>query len=716
MGILNIASKEKMEELILLQQIRDLASHGEDSFVYDDDEALTKMFNSKEAMNNTVSGSRLFKYGVSKGLHAGKALALIDDIGIADWASLSTPEDILNDSSAFNEVFANTRAFKYMRSTGLLEYIPIDYIESNGTQYIDTGVGLEYRMELDIEFISNGGRGLMGNSSKAGHYFGVNANGYYELGESNVSSLSGLERRNITVTSTTTEMTLTADGETITRSKTTNETTNLWLFMINGAGYTASAKLYGCKIYVDESLVHDFVPAKDLNGTICLYDKVDKQFYYNNGTGDFMYDHTHEYGDAWLYNETYHWKACSCGEKDGLSEHNDSNADGLCDVCSYKLYTPLEYIKSTGNQYIDTGIVGKSGIKAEAVFSWTTESSTSNEVLLGSFKSSNRFYVIERKATDNNFLLGYGSLITTNTIVETGHKYATTTVLDSGEQTFIVDGTTVYSESVATEYSSGNNMYLFALNSSGTADYFADCKLYGLKLYEDDVLVRDFIPVLDLDNVACLYDTVSKQFFYNSGEGKFLTNLTRELEYIESTGTQYIDTGVGTTANTRVVLKCTNTSETNGEDMFGLTESGTSDFNAYFMADDVIQYAYGESWNDIAVRNTVGETFIVDRNGSDITVNFPLYDETYTGSTEGNANFTSSDGSMYLFGCSYKGSLTGSPGKLKLYYCKIYNDTALVRDFMPVIDESGIPCLYDKVSETFFYNKGTGAFTAGPEV
>ena len=35
-------------------------------------------------------------------------------------------------------------------------------------------------------------------------------------------------------------------------------------------------------------------------------------------------------------------------------------------------------------------------------------------------------------------------------------------------------------------------------------------------------LTRDFIPVLDLDGVPCMYDQVTKQMFYNSGTGNFL--------------------------------------------------------------------------------------------------------------------------------------------------------------------------------------------------
>ena len=49
----------------------------------------------------------------------------------------------------------------------------------------------------------------------------------------------------------------------------------------------------------------------------------------------------------------------------------------------------------------------------------------------------------------------------------------------------------------------------------------------------------------------------------------------------------------------------------------------------------------------------------------------------------------------------------------KIYWCKIYDNGGLVRDFIPCLDMNNSPCLYDKVSRETFYNKGTGNFTFG---
>ena len=46
--------------------------------------------------------------------------------------------------------------------------------------------------------------------------------------------------------------------------------------------------------------------------------------------------------------------------------------------------------------------------------------------------------------------------------------------------------------------------------------------VYGLKLYEGDVLKRDYIPVLDYKGRASLYEKVQGKFYYNQGTGEFL--------------------------------------------------------------------------------------------------------------------------------------------------------------------------------------------------
>jgi hypothetical protein len=49
-------------------------------------------------------------------------------------------------------------------------------------------------------------------------------------------------------------------------------------------------------------------------------------------------------------------------------------------------------------------------------------------------------------------------------------------------------------------------------------------------------------------------------------------------------------------------------------------------------------------------------------------------------------------------------------GAARLYSAIFTEGVETVRDMVPVLDASGIPCMYDKVSKQCFYNQGSGAF------
>lgn len=50
---------------------------------------------------------------------------------------------------------------------------------------------------------------------------------------------------------------------------------------------------------------------------------------------------------------------------------------------------------------------------------------------------------------------------------------------------------------------------------------------------------------------------------------------------------------------------------------------------------------------------------------------------------------------------------------MKLYSCAMYDGGRKIRDFKPCLDADGVPCLYDLISKTAFYNQGTGSFIWG---
>ena len=84
------------------------------------------------------------------------------------------------------------------------------------------------------------------------------------------------------------------------------------------------------------------------------------------------------------------------------------------------------------------------------------------------------------------------------------------------------DGTVIASPITVGTMTTNRTLYLFAENYGGTVYRAGRIKIFYLQIYEGATMVRDFIPVLDWNEVPCMYDRVSGQFFYNQGTGQFL--------------------------------------------------------------------------------------------------------------------------------------------------------------------------------------------------
>ena len=93
----------------------------------------------------------------------------------------------------------------------------------------------------------------------------------------------------------------------------------------------------------------------------------------------------------------------------------------------------------------------------------------------------------------------------------------------SDEAAFSIDGT-----KYNLKFSSGSfskSIHLFARNdvdaSNNPNKFYCNLDLYGFSARENDTLIQDLIPVLDLSGRPAMYDEVSGQFFYNQGSGEF---------------------------------------------------------------------------------------------------------------------------------------------------------------------------------------------------
>lgn len=99
-------------------------------------------------------------------------------------------------------------------------------------------------------------------------------------------------------------------------------------------------------------------------------------------------------------------------------------------------------------------------------------------------------------------------------------------------------------------------------NGTGFSPYTAKMKVYGFQIYESGELIHDYVPALR-DGVPGLYDEKTGEFLTNrSVKDGVIPDFTyggdiRQVEgdpYIESDGTQFINTGYKTKPETRIEL------------------------------------------------------------------------------------------------------------------------------------------------------------------
>ena len=186
-----------------------------------------------------------------------------------------------------------------------------------------------------------------------------------------------------------------------------------------------------------------------------------------------------------------------------------------------------------------------------------------------------------------------------------------------------------------------------------------------------------------------------------------------ELEYIESTGTQYIDSGVPVGPNTIQGLRVIADISINYQDnVWAVSGCGNGNPTFYVGCSGSNQFAYGNGMTDIQT----GIAFINGRHLYDLNVPGKTY---YVDSivSISDITFAIPSASRNFFISAYSTADIGTMLHAeKIYRYAFFSNSQLIRDFIPCKTPSGEVGLYDTVGQQFYGNAGTGAFTAGPEV
>ena len=190
---------------------------------------------------------------------------------------------------------------------------------------------------------------------------------------------------------------------------------------------------------------------------------------------------------------------------------------------------------------------------------------------------------------------------------------------------------------------------------------------------------------------------------YVSGITPPLPSAYQQVEWIESTGTQYIVTDSYAFSGLKVVFDILHNSTQSGTEVFININTSTSLW-------------LGFRSSQIRLDSVVLTTNIFERHTYTTNYSSPSTIEDDIGNTATFRQAPNPNTNLTIFG-THTG---GYKSKVRVYSMKFYdttNNDELVRDLVPCYRKADNKTgLYDVVTQTFFANNGTGEFSVGNDV
>ena len=176
----------------------------------------------------------------------------------------------------------------------------------------------------------------------------------------------------------------------------------------------------------------------------------------------------------------------------------------------------------------------------------------------------------------------------------------------------------------------------------------------------------------------------------------------RRVAYLESTGTQYIDMGIAPDfaggdsirisfhkADYPSYAPC----------VFGSREAGAK--NGVYLLGNGLTVSDADGYSSVIFQITTGDYVM---SISDTAV-------TFDGTDYAMPRRVTCGLPLFVFALNNDGTgVYGIYSGMRLYDWKYYRNGKLAQHLVPVLDKSGVPCLFDEVTRTFEYNAGTGVF------
>ena len=362
-------------------------------------------------------------------------------------------------------IFRNLLIAKKNNISKLIDGMFLESIVFDGNSFIDTGINYQSCIiNTKMSFDYNGTRMLHGWGEQAGEYWGSNISNKYELGENTFLENSDTTQINdikISVDAINNTTTLIVNGETLTRTGNGSIPNNTYKIGSIGAYNFHGKVCYHSVRDINGVLIQELKPCLDSDGIPCFYDTVSDSYFYNQGSGKFNYI--------------------------GHTSLKELNTSGI---------------------YIDTGVIPTLNTSFEIETSIASNYINGRE-LFGSTNSENTdgsFGILSNSSNNTFGFYRWGNNVECIFVDTLSHIYylSNTKAKIDGVEYSLPEGV-----------NTNNNTYTLTIggfNRSGVI-YPAPQKVKKCQIWENNILIRYFIPVLRADGIECMFDEVEQKYY-----------------------------------------------------------------------------------------------------------------------------------------------------------------------------------------------------------
>lgn len=446
-------------------------------------------------------------------------------------------------------------------------------------------------------------------------------------------------------------------------------------------------------------------------------------------------------------------------------------------------YQKMEFLETSGTQYILTDLVPDNNWRFETTF-----------YPMGERDAGTIFGQDNEKGVGAKAGFVYKAMLRYGGFADIGSARISLRSVYAQKNTVIYSGNTLKNTLTGAQatvpQSSWTGLYRIAIYANhcvGVITEKTSARICQLRFWDEVSRMEyaNLIPALDTDGTPCMFDTVTKQPFYNDGTGSFRVGIAtlqqvRELQLPDNTGNAVRTLYVSLPQEARTDF----TAQKHLDYLTSLNWSLNVQYRDGDIPADYIKVDFLEStgaqnivvqspelrysrltWNqevDIQflsdVKSLVGfkgrtglywgrfedkhvgvgtgamsPAPVTGREKLIFTTRCFTSESTNPEAPYGEwrSTLAAADGSWDtwcnnlpgadigqdpLFGLfrygDDEGNLDYNPGSIRIWSCKCWCDSVSY-DLVPVLDENGVPGMWDKVSKQFFENSGTGAFIVG---